>query len=167
MFQLIDEHVFVCQPPKKGNGAICWDKTKFVNEFGFLPTNVIDYKSLKGDPSDNIPGVYGIGDKTARKLIQKYKTLDNLYNNIDNVTPKSLRDKLIKSKKDAFLSHELATIDTSIPFDISKPDLKWENKYTQEFIDKLKQYKFKSLINRYFNSKISKVDKKETQLSLI
>ena len=167
MFQLIDEHIFVCQPPKKGNTAICWTKTEFVDEYGFLPINLIDYKSLRGDPSDNIPGVYGVGDKTAKKLIKEYKTLDNLYNNIDNIAPESLRDKLIKCKKDAFLSHELATIDTHIQFDVNESDLNWENKYTQEFIEKLNKYKFKSLINRYFNSKILKVDKKDSQLSLI
>ena len=82
MFQLIDQHIFVCRPVKSGSNLTCWTEKEFMKEYGFLPVNLIDYKSLRGDSSDNIPGVYGIGDITAKKLIQKYKTLENIYNNL-------------------------------------------------------------------------------------
>lgn len=167
MFQLIDEHIFVCRPAKHTNNLLCWNEQQFVKEYGFVPINLIDYKSLRGDSSDNIPGVYGIGDVMAKKLVQKYETLDNIYSNIDGIAPESLKNKLQNKKADAYLSHELATIDTSLEFDIDKLKLRWENKYTEEFKNKLTEYNFKSLINRYFDSKTSKVEANNSQLSFI
>jgi DNA polymerase I len=168
MLQLIDEHVFVCRPARNGNSAICWNQNEFVKEYGFQPINLIDYKSIKGDPSDNIPGVYGIGDVTAKKLIQEYKTLDNIYSNINKITPVSLREKLEKYKDNAQVSHKLATINTSLDLGIEKNDLRWKNTYSEEFINMLSEYNFKSLINRYFSSKVLKIEEKNNpQLSLI
>jgi len=167
MLQLIDEHVFVCRPARNGNSAICWNQNEFVKEYGFQPINLIDYKSIKGDPSDNIPGVYGIGDVTAKKLIQEYKTLDNIYSNINEITPISLKNKLEKNKDNAQISYKLATINTSLDLGIEKNDLRWKNTYSEEFINMLSEYNFKSLINRYFSSKVPKLEENNPQLSLI
>lgn len=167
MFQLIDDHIFVCRPAKHANNLVCWNELEFVKEYGFSPINLIDYKSLRGDSSDNIPGVYGIGDVRARKLIQKYRTLDNIYSHIDELSPESLKNKLHTKKDDAYLSHELATIHTDLEFDVDKSKLRWENRYTDEFQNKLMEYNFKSLINRYFNSKVKKVEENSSQLSFI
>jgi len=167
MLQLIDNHIFVCPSAKKGNSAVCWTEEHFKKEYEFMPINLIDYKALRGDPSDNIPGVYGIGDKTARTLVQKYKTLENIYNNISEIKPDSLRLKLEKHKEDAQMSLELATIHTDLNFDLSKENLLWNNKFSEHFIDELKEYNFKSLLSRYFSLKVMQVEKDTSQLTLI
>lgn len=106
----------------KSKDYIRYTKDSFIKEFNIDPINVIDLKALQGDASDNIPGVKGIGEKTALKLIQDYKTLDNLYNHIDKVGGK-LQEKLINDKKSAYLSYTLATINKEVPLDIHIKDV--------------------------------------------
>lgn len=166
MFQLIDEHIFVCSPAKNGKASVCWNEAIFKKEYGFMPINLIDYKSLRGDPSDNIPGIYGIGDKIARNLVKEYTTLENIYKHLSDIKPESLREKLEENKANAMLSHELATIYTDLELKIDKSIIRWENSYTEEFIDKLTSYNFKSLVSRYLKPKILKVEKDTAQLNL-
>jgi len=104
----------------------------FREMYGFEPIKIIDLKALQGDASDNIPGVKGIGEKTAIKLLQEYGSLDNIYNNLDNIKG-SVHEKLKSDKENAYYSKDLATICTNAPINIALNDIK----YRELDIDKL------------------------------
>lgn len=113
--QLIDGTTTVLLT-KKGISEIAYYDEAMLASEGLAPSQIIDLKSLMGDASDNIPGVAGVGEKTARDLLAKYKTLDGVYQNIDEIKGK-LREKLIESKDLAYLSYDLATINVHSPID--------------------------------------------------
>ena len=123
--QLIDEHVNVkLVISRPGNTtATLYDTEKFREEYGFDPVRMVDLKSLMGDSSDNIPGVPGVGPKTATELLLKFGTLDGIYANIEDpsIRPK-LREKLLNEKEKAYLSYDLATIRTNAPIDFAPRD---------------------------------------------
>lgn len=117
ILQLLTDHVTV-QLPKKGEPDIVFDVAKFREEYGLEPWQLVELKGLVGDTSDNIPGVKGIGDKTATKLLQEYRTVDNLYAHIDEVKGANQK-KLIEGKVSAFLSKKLATIQRDVPITLN------------------------------------------------
>ncbi len=123
--QLIDENVHVkLIITKPGNTtATIYDEAKFREEYGFEPKKMVDLKSLMGDSSDNIPGVAGVGPKTATELLLKFGSLDGVYENLENpcIRPK-LREKLEKDKDNAYLSYDLATIRCEAPIDFEPKD---------------------------------------------
>jgi DNA polymerase I len=128
-FQLVTDKVKVIRPGKSTNEAIIYDKQKVLDELGFEPKYMVDYLALVGDSSDDIPGVRGIGPKGAVPLIQKYGTIEKIYEHIDEIEKTGIKNKLIENKENAFLSKELATIhcEVSLDFDfdkakISEPD---------------------------------------------
>ena len=108
----------------KSKDYIRYNPESFYEEYKIKPINIIDLKSLMGDSSDNIKGVKGIGEKTALKLLQEYKTLNGIYENIDRISGK-IKEKLIDGKNDAYISYELATIVTNVPIEISIDDIKY------------------------------------------
>lgn len=101
-----------------------YNEDTFSKEYGIKPINIIDLKALMGDASDNIPGVKGIGEKTALKLLQEYKTLDGIYENIDKIKGKT-KEKLMIDKDNAYMSYEIATIYKEVPIDINIDELKY------------------------------------------
>jgi DNA polymerase I len=123
ILQLLTEHVSVQMPQWKGDDRVI-TLAEFQEKYGFNPDQFIDFKALIGDTSDNIPGVDGIGDKTATVLIQTYKTLDGIYEHVHEL--KDMRgkvmEKLLANKDNAYLSQKLATIVTDLPiaFDLEK-----------------------------------------------
>ena len=123
--QLIDENVHVKLVISKAGqtNATLYTEEKFKEEYGFEPKRLIDLKALMGDSSDNIPGVKGIGEKTAKNLLMKFGTLDGVYENLDDsiVKPK-MRENLVTYKDDAYLSYELATIVSEAPIDFGPKD---------------------------------------------
>ncbi len=128
--QLISKNIKVIKPGKSTDEIVVLDENKVREELGFEPIQMIDYLALVGDSSDDIPGVAGIGAKTALPLIQKYKTLENIYKNLNDIEKQSIVNKLVESKENAFLSKELATIKTDTQFHMNfeearflKPDL--------------------------------------------
>lgn len=124
MLQLVDDHISVYRPAKPPFlPSKLFNPTEVISKYSFSPITMIDYKALRGDPSDNIPGVKGIGEVTAKKLLLEYQNLDNIYKNIDKITPASVKEKLIKDKDMAYLSKQLATIITNIPLEINMDDL--------------------------------------------
>ena len=108
----------------KSKDYIRYNESSFKEEWGIDPINIIDLKALMGDSSDNIPGVKGIGEKTALKLLKEYKTLDGIYENIDSIKG-SLHDKLVNDKDNAYMSYEIATIYKDVPLEINIPDIKY------------------------------------------
>lgn len=122
------------------------DRIGFISENGFEPEYIVDYLSLIGDNVDNIPGAKGIGEKTAKPLIQKYKTIENIYSHLDELD-ETIRRKLIESKESVFLSKSLVKlfIDETIEIPITKFSL--ENFNRPKVIELLKEYEFKSILN--------------------
>ena len=118
--QLIDEHVTVKLVSSKLSQtvAVNYDPAKFREEYGFDPIHLIDLKALMGDSSDNIPGVAGVGPKTATQLLLDYGTLDGVYAHLDAIKEK-LRAKLEQGKDSAYLSYDLATIRCEAPIAFS------------------------------------------------
>ncbi|MDD5012846.1 MAG: 5'-3' exonuclease H3TH domain-containing protein [Candidatus Pacebacteria bacterium] len=116
---------------------------------GLDKEKLIEYKALRGDISDNIPGVKGIGEKTAIELIKNFKTIESLYNNINS--PKiteSIRKKLLEGKENAFLSKELSEIKKDVPLDFCLCNYEWGNYDLKKLKKILEEYGFKSLIKR-------------------
>ncbi|MBQ6708613.1 MAG: DNA polymerase I [Clostridia bacterium] len=116
--QLVGDNTKVCLATTRE--TIIYDTDKIMEEYGVTPSGLIEIKALQGDSSDNIPGVAGIGKKTAGDLIQQFKTIDYIYENLDEIEIKnSVREKLRADKEKAYLSHKLGTIDRDIPIDTS------------------------------------------------
>ena len=123
--QLIDEHVkvkLIISRPGQTTSTL-YDKERFREEYGFDPPQMVDLKALMGDSSDNIPGVPGVGQKTATDLLLKFGTLDGVYDHLDdpNIRPK-LREKLEAGRESAYLSYDLATIRPDAPIDFEPMD---------------------------------------------
>ena len=122
------------------------DKT-FQEAYGIEPKRIIDLKALMGDSSDNIPGVKGIGEKTALKLLQQYVSLDGIYENIDNIKG-SIHDKLVTDKENAYRSFELATIIKDVPIDININDVELKDKNSKALNSLYENLEFYSLLKK-------------------
>lgn len=126
LFQLVGEHVTVCFPQSKGQEMEIVTPEYLAEHYALTPELVIEMKGLMGDKSDNIPGVAGVGEKTAKKLLADYGTVENLYAHLDDLKGKKLYDKLLAGKEDALLSKELATIKCDVPIDFEKLDFSFD-----------------------------------------
>lgn len=126
LFQLVSEQVTVCFPQSKGQEMEIVTPEYLAEHYGLTPARVIDMKGLMGDKSDNIPGINGVGEKTAKKLLDDYGTVENLYAHLDDLKGKKLYDKLLAGKEDALLSKELATIKCDVPIDFEKLDFSFD-----------------------------------------
>ena len=122
----------------KQTGYIRMDKNEFIKTYGIEPERMVDLKALMGDSSDNIPGVKGIGEKTALKLLTEYKTLDGIYQNISNIS-KKLGEKLTYDKDNAYMSYELATIYKDVPIDTDFNKIKYRGIDTLKYLNILKE----------------------------
>lgn len=141
LLQLINDKVTV--KLLKTKDYIMMTKDAFVSEYNLEPIKIIDLKGLQGDKSDNIPGVKGIGEKTALKLLQDYGSLENIYVNIDNIKGK-VKENLINYKDDAFASKQLATIYKEVPLDFTLEDTLYRgaNDKLKSFYEDLEFYSF-------------------------
>lgn len=150
--QLIDENVhvkLVISRPGQTTATL-YDKALFCEEYGFDPIHMVDLKALMGDSSDNIPGVAGVGPKTATELLLKFGTLDGVYENLDDPTirPK-LREKLEAGKGSAYLSYDLATIRKNAPIDFTPMDAIIQPYNRSELYKLFVQLEFVKLIDKY------------------
>ena len=157
-FQLVDDEGLVTVLiPSKGE-IVKYNKQEVFEKMEVYPNQIVDYKALCGDSSDNIPGIKGIGPKSASTLLAEYKTLDGIYQNIDLITKKALKEKLINGKEDAYLSQYLAKIvdDIDIKFDFDGACLNIPNKeIAKDFLQKMQFYSFVKNIDKLlapFNS---------------
>ncbi|WP_436854088.1 DNA polymerase I [Staphylococcus caeli] len=116
---------------------------------GLTPNQIIDMKGLMGDASDNIPGVAGVGEKTAIKLLKQFNTVENVYNHLDEVSGKKLKEKLENSKDDALMSKELATINCESPLEVSLKDTKLQDDPDMTAkVELFKKLEFKQLLEQ-------------------
>ena len=150
--QLIDDNVHVKLVVTRGGQttATLYDREKFQEEYGFEPKKLIDLKALMGDSSDNIPGVAGVGPKTATDLLLKFGSLDGVYENIDDksIRPK-LREKLVNDKENAYLSFDLATIRPEAPIDFEPMDAIVQPYNRPELYRLFQKLEFVKLIDKY------------------
>ena len=146
--QLINEKIKVYTLRKGIKDTIIYDRQAVVERFkGLAPEQMADYKGLKGDPSDNIPGVPGVGEKTAIDLLKEYQTIENLYENL-GVLPQKIGDKLEEYKDQAVFSKYLATIRTDAPVELELEKCMLHD-YDKEKVKKLfEELEFSSLLKR-------------------
>jgi len=158
IFQLITDNVFVASPQLGLANIKIFDKSEVEKKLDITPNQIIEYKALVGDPSDNYPGASGIGPKTACKLIHQFGTVENIYKNIDKVESEKVKEILKKERESVLLSEKLATIMTDIKIDLDIEKLKFKG-FDKKLIDFLTQYQMSTLTKRIFN--IKEVEKKE------
>jgi len=147
---------------KRGVTEIDYYTPEFINEkYGLTPQQIVDMKGLMGDKSDNIPGIPGVGEKTAIKLLTEYETVESVLENIDNISGKKLKERLTEGKEDAILSKKLATIFTDVPVDNKIEDLtfKEDREKKKELFEKLE---FVSFL-RKLSQENSAADESETE----
>lgn len=147
--QLATDNVKVVINKKGMTEKEIYDKERMITELGVTPKQFIDVKGLMGDKSDNIPGVPGIGEKTAYKLVKEYGNIENLLNNLDKVSGKKLKESLIEYSEQAIFSKKLATIITDVPVDIDLESIKSKEEFDIKGIRELfYKLQFKSLLEK-------------------
>ena len=150
--QLISNTTSVIMPSSRGSKTeyTVYTPEVLMEKQGIEPYQVIHIKSLMGDSSDNIPGVKGIGEKTAYSLIGKYTTLESIYENIDNLDASAkIKEKLINDKETAFLSKELATININSPITFDLEECKYSDPNLQELYNLFKKLEFNKFLTKY------------------
>ena len=170
LLQLISDDVDV--KLLKQTGFIRMDRKTFKETYGVEPIGMIDLKALMGDSSDNIPGVRGIGEKTAISLLTKYQTLDNLYEHLDELTPKT-KEKLETDKGNAYMSYDIATIYKDVPINTDLENIHYNGVNALEYIKILEDLEFYSLIKKLdidkdmISKEEDKVEKIEVDVEII
>jgi len=158
--QLVDSKTKVYALRQGVKDVVLYDEQLVKEKFkGLVPEQLLDFKALRGDPSDNIPGVTGIGEKTALSLLLEFGSLENLYGEIEGKMEKAkelkpkLRETLLRYKEQAFLSRDLVRIERAVPVDFSMSECSFKD-FDKEKVKKLlEEFEFHSLVNRLFNDK--------------
>jgi 5'-3' exonuclease len=161
IMQLIDKRIKVLMPRKTISDVGLYGIPEFRERWGFEPINLIDYKGLAGDASDNIPGVPGIGDVSATKLVKEYQTVEKIYKNLDKL-PDRMRKLLEEGHDSALMSKKLATIETEIPINLDLQACRVHDFDRETVVKLFEELQFKSLIARIpGNSMVSNVPPSE------
>lgn len=148
MLQLVTDDVTVDLTRKGVSEVDSFTPGFMVEKMELNPNQIIDLKALMGDSSDNIPGVPGVGIKTATKLLKQYETIENIYNHVDDVSGKKIKENLNTYKDDAFMSKNLVTINCDSPIDIKIKDLLFSDYDETKVHAIFKELEFNSLLNR-------------------
>lgn len=147
-FQLVNDKTKVLFTRKGITDMDIITVEKIEEDYGIEPLEFIELKALMGDSSDNIPGIYGIGEKTGLKLIREFHTLENLYDNIEDVSGKKLKEKLVDGKMAAFMSKKLGTIVRDVPIEESLDDLKKLDYDYEKLSELYREFEFNSMLDR-------------------
>ena len=150
IFQLITGKVFVASPQLGLSNVKIYDKSEVEKKLDISPNEIIEYKALAGDPSDNYPGASGIGPKTAAKLIHQFKNVENIYKNILEIDSDKVKEVLLREKENVYLSKRLATILTDVEINLDLKKLEFKG-FSKNLMDFLEEYQMTSLIKRVFN----------------
>jgi len=129
-----------------------YDADAMLEQYGFSPQQFIDFKGLMGDPSDNIPGVPGVGEKTAWKLIMEYGSIEKLLDRLEDMPEEKLRKKIDENRQLALMSKRLATIDTDVPLELSPEECLWQEPDTEKLVDIYVKLEFNSFLRRLKSS---------------
>ena len=148
MAQLVNDYVYLYNLGKMNQSSEVINREAVIEKMGLKPEQIIDWLALMGDSSDNIPGIPKVGNKTAVNILQKYESIDGLYENIDSYKEGVVKQNIIEYKEQTDLSKQLARIHLDVPLDVSLTDLKfrlWDMKVLDET---LKELEFRRLFNR-------------------
>lgn len=174
MLQIASEIIKIRIPKTKGGKTETEDyyQNDVIEKYGVTPTEFISVKALMGDASDNIPGVAGIGEKTAIKIIQQFKSVENAIENCDSVMPKKASENLASNKEIALISKELATIDIDVPININIDECEMNELVSEAAYNELSKLGFKSIIERIKKngnslSDISSSKKKKSNAAIV
>ncbi|MDT8859426.1 DNA polymerase I [Alkalihalobacillus sp. MEB130] len=149
LLQLVSDKVTVVLTKKGITNVEAYDEALIDEKYGITPKQIIDMKGLMGDSSDNIPGVPGVGEKTALKLLKEFGTVENVLDSIDQISGKKMKEKLAENRDQALMSKELATIYLEVPFETKLDDLNF-GEYDKKHVTKLmKELEFTSLISKF------------------
>jgi len=148
MLQLVTPRVRLMTTRSGVENTVMYDVAKIDERYGLRPDQMIDYKALKGDPTDNIPGVPGVGEKTAAKLIREFETLESLFERLDEVKPEKLRDKLAEYKDQVFVGKDLSTIVRDLPVQIDLEAARLGDYDRDTVVRLFREYEFRTLIER-------------------
>ncbi|GKV66876.1 MULTISPECIES: DNA polymerase I [unclassified Sporosarcina] len=146
--QLANEHTTVCITRKGITDLEKYTPEHIEEKYGIAPLQIIDMKGLMGDASDNIPGVPGIGEKTALKLLKEYGSVEKVYESIEQITAKKMKENLVNNKEQAIMSKELATIEIHAPISRGLDDLDYAGKNDEAVIQLYKELQFNSLLEK-------------------
>lgn len=150
--QLVSENVFMYKPAKAGEKAVIMGPAEVCEKFGLSnPLQVIDYLGLMGDASDNIPGIKGVGEVTARKLLAEYGSVENVLANAGEIKNDKLREKVIEGKESAIMSKALATIILDVPIEFNEKALLYENPDKDKLKELFNELEFRTFGQRIFN----------------
>ena len=164
--QLVSPHVKVLtpRPGKPFSDTILYDEEKVIERYGLTPAQIADFKGLKGDPSDNIAGVHGIGEKTATKLLQQFQTIEGIYEHIDEVDTAKAKKALIEGEEDAHRSKRLTTIVTDAPVKLDLDACARTDFDRAKLIELFRELEFTKLMSKLDEIGMSKQEAKpETQ----
>lgn len=148
--QLVNDHVRILTPAKGANPPVLYGPDEVKAKYGVTPSQIVDYKALIGDPSDNIPGVAGIGPKSAAALLNQFGTVENIYKNLDKIENEKVREKLNAGKDSVELSYELSKIVTDMNISESMESMEYKGLQGEVLKAKFSEFGFKSLIKRFF-----------------
>lgn len=153
--QLVKDNVFLYKPKFRGGGFDVLDPKMVEEKFGIPPEKIIDFLGLKGDSVDNIPGIPKVGDKTAVALIKEYGSVEQIIENADNITKKSIQKTVREHAEQGLLSKELATIKIDVPIEYQINDLKLGHADLEALIPIMAEFEFKTTAQRILNSKLN------------
>ena len=161
--QLVSDNIYMYRPPRMGNGAEIWGIPEVLKKFEIKRVDqVIDYLGMMGDASDNIPGIPGVGDKTAKKLLAQYDTMEGLYENTHELKGKQ-KEKVEENKDLAFLSKKLATINLAVPVDFKADDLLRVPMNKDAVRDLFVELEFRRLAERWFGKDLPDPTKERSE----
>jgi DNA polymerase-1 len=147
-FQLVGPHVRVVAPGRSFSDTVIYDQERIRERYGLEPSQLIDYKALVGDTSDNVPGVRGVGDKTATKLLQEYGSVEAIYEHLDEVSSSRFRNALEEGRDQAFLSKHLVTIVHDVPVSLDLQACKVKELDREQVVELFRELEFRALLNR-------------------
>jgi DNA polymerase-1 len=148
MLQIVTEHTRLMTTRQGVDSTIYYDPAKIWERFELRPDQMIDYKALKGDPTDNIPGIPGVGEKTAAKLVGQFGSLEAIYDRLDEVKPDKLREKLVEAREQVFGSRELARIVRDLPISLDLEAARLSDYDRAEVVRLFREFEFRTLIDR-------------------
>ncbi len=146
LLQLVNEYTLVQLPGRRSSDVERYDVEAVQEKYGLMPKQIVDLKALIGDTSDNIPGVAGVGEKTATPLLQEYETLDNLYDHLEEITGKRARNALEQYRDNAYLSYDLAKIITDVPIDFDLEACRTHEFDRDKVVAILQELEFRSIL---------------------
>ncbi|HET6745361.1 MAG TPA: 5'-3' exonuclease H3TH domain-containing protein, partial [Candidatus Limnocylindria bacterium] len=152
--QLVNDHVRLLTTRMGVAATVIYDEAKVMERYGLRPDQMLDYKALKGDTSDNIPGVPGVGEKTAIQLLQQFGSLDAIYEGLDQVKGK-LRERLAEHRESAFMSREVGRIVTDLPVELNLDEGRTGRYDRRAVAQRFRELEFRSLIDRLPPSSIA------------